>query len=272
MRRLALPLVALLILLVAPALSAHDLFIKMASYFPAPNQQVSATVLNGTFTTSENEITRDRLRDISLVGGGARKRIDTTSWSGSRDRKSSRVTVSVGASGTYVLGASTLPRELSLDGKDFNAYLEEEGLTSIVEARKAAGESDKPAKERYAKHVKAIFQVGTTKTSDALVALGYPAEIVPVENPYGLAIGADLTVRCLLGGWPAAGVTVLAGGRTASGSRIAEQSVRAGEDGIARIKLAEAGTWYVKFIRMQRRPGDTVDYQSQWATLTFAVR
>jgi uncharacterized protein DUF4198 len=272
MRRLPIALAALLVVLVAPVLTAHDLFLKLGAYFLTPNQRVSALVLNGTFTSSENSVTRDRLRDISLVGGGTRKRMDTTTWSASGDGKSSRVTVPVGAAGTYVLGASTLPRELELTAKEFIAYLEEEGLKEIADARKAAGEANNKAKERYAKHVKAIFQVGATHTNDASATLGYPAEIVPVQNPYALSVGAELSVRCLTGGWPAAGVTVIAGGRTNAGAPIATQSVKAGEDGLARIKLTSAGVWYVKFIRMERRPGDTVDYQSNWATLTFAVR
>jgi hypothetical protein len=275
MRRASRVIAVLLALGVAvlarPAL-AHDLFLKLTDYFVTPNQRVSAAVLNGTFTTSENSVTRDRLRDISLVTAGSRKRLDSTSWSYSRDNKSSRVSVPVGAAGTYVLGASTLPRELELAGKEFNAYLEEEGLTDVVDARRTAGELEKRSKERYAKHVKAIFQVGANRTNDASAVLGYPAEIVPIENPYSLAVGAELSLRCLSGGWPLAGVAVLAGGRTTSGAMIPVQKVRAGEDGVARITLSASGTWYVKFIRMERRPGDTVDYQSNWATLTFAVR
>jgi uncharacterized GH25 family protein len=270
MRRLT--FVVALLLVTAPTVVAHDLFLKLTDYFLTPGQRVTAAVLNGTFTTSENTVTRDRVRDISLVSAGARKRLDSTAWSYTRDSKASRLTFSVAAPGTYVLGASTLPRELEMDGKEFNSYLEEEGLSDVLDTRRGAGELEKRTRERYAKHVKAIVQVGAARTNDVSAALGYPAEIVPVENPYSLAVGAALSVRCLTGGWPVAGVTVLAGGRSATGARIPEQKVRAGEDGVARITLTSAGTWYVKFIRMERRPGDTVDYQSNWATLTFAVR
>jgi uncharacterized GH25 family protein len=106
------------------------------------------------------------------------------------------------------------------------------------------------------------------------VALGYPAELVPVENPYRLSAGATLHVRALLDGAPADRQVVLAGGRTASGTTIREHQSRTGPDGIARITLTDRGTWYVKFIRMTRVPaaaGDSVDYESRWATLTFAV-
>ena len=48
--------------------------------------------------------------------------------------------------------------------------------------------------------------------------------------------------------------------------------VRSDGEGVARIPLSAAGTWYIKFINMARVRGDTVDYESKWATLTFAVR
>jgi uncharacterized GH25 family protein len=271
MRRTAL-IVALLSLVVAPSLFAHDLFLKLTNYFLAPRQRVTVTVLNGTFTSSENNITRNRLKDISLFAARTRQRLDTSAWTASADKKSSRLTFDVGAPGTYVIGASTTPSELSMTAKQFNDYLAEDGLTSVLEARKTAGEADKNARERYSKHVKAIFQVGDAQTGDFTATFGYPAEIVPVANPYAQAVGSELAVRCLLAGFPAAGVEVLAGGTTKTGQPIPQQTAVAGADGVVRVKLTAAGAWYVKFIKMERRTGDKVDYQSTWATLTFGVR
>jgi uncharacterized GH25 family protein len=265
-------IVALLLFLVAPSLFAHDLFLKFTTYFLAPAQRVTVTVLNGSFTTSENTITRDRLRDISLVAARTRQRLDTSAWTASPDRKSSRLTFEVGAPGTYVIGASTKPLELAMEAKAFNDYLAEDGLTSVLEARKSAGEMNNKARERYSKHVKAIFQVGDVQTGDFAATFGYPAEIVPVANPYAQAVGSELAVKCLLSGFPAGGVEVLAGGTTKTGQPIPQQKTTSGADGVARVKLTSAGSWYVKFIKMERRTGDKVDYQSTWATLTFGVR
>jgi hypothetical protein len=41
---------------------------------------------------------------------------------------------------------------------------------------------------------------------------------------------------------------------------------------VARLSLGAAGSWYVKFIHMTRVAEPEVDYESKWATLTFAVR
>jgi uncharacterized GH25 family protein len=265
-------IVALAFVLVAAIpLAAHDLFLKLDTYVVAPNADVKVKVLNGTFTTSENGVTRDRIVDITLVAPDTVMRIDHSQWD--TVGKSSVLAIHTRGPGVYVVGASTKPRELKLEAKEFNAYLEEEGIRDILAARTKAGTFGDPARERYAKHVKALFRVGSATTGQFDRALGYPAEIVPIDNPYTLRPGMTLRVRCLVDGAPSAHQVVLAGGRTPSGARLTPITVTADSAGIASIRLRGRGTWYVKFIRMRPVTGDaSVDYESKWATMTFEVR
>lgn len=56
--------ILIVILLLAGSYSiagAHDLFLKFTSYFLQPNTRVSVSLLNGTFTQSENAVARDRM-------------------------------------------------------------------------------------------------------------------------------------------------------------------------------------------------------------------
>jgi hypothetical protein len=39
-----------------------------------------------------------------------------------------------------------------------------------------------------------------------------------------------------------------------------------------RIPITRPGHWYVKFVRMVPVSGKDVNYESEWATLTFEVR
>ena len=253
---------------------SHDLFLKPAAFVVAPNATVTLTALNGTFTTSEGTVTADRLIDLAVVGPAGRIRGDTALWRA--QGKASTWQAKVGATGTYVLGASLRPRLITLDGAKFNAYLADDGLPDILAARRASGESAKPATERYAKHVKALVQVGAERTATFGTVLGYPAELVPLDNPYAeTKAPRTLRVKAMVDGAPIADQVVLAGGRTASGARIAPQTVRTDTQGVATIAIGTRGVWYVKFIRMVRVPAaprDSVDYESKWATLTFAVR
>jgi uncharacterized GH25 family protein len=183
-----------------------------------------------------------------------------------------RVTIQTGAPGTYVVGISLLPKEITLKAKEFNAYLEEDGIPDILELRRTRGQMDKSARERYAKHVKAIIQVGDSITRGWDIRLGYPAEIIPLANPYTLMIGDSLPIVALVDRKPVAGLTVLAGFEPPGGK--AEQAVAVTTDstGRAAIKLTSAGKWYVKFIRMVPATAAGIDYESKWATLTFELR
>jgi hypothetical protein len=254
--------------------AAHDLFLKPDAFFVAPASTLQLTAMNGTLTTSEASVTANRLIDLAIVGPAGRTRGEMAAWTA--PGKASKWDVKVGAAGTYVLGASLRQRLITMKGPAFNDYLKEDGLPEILAARRAKGELAAPSTERYAKHVKTLVQVGDDRTPSYATVLGYPAELVPLENPYDVPHGARvLHVKALVDGKPVPDQVVLAGGRTSSGARIAEQRVRTDAHGVATIALATTGVWYVKFIRMVRVPAapkDSVDYESKWATLTFAVQ
>ena len=259
-----------LILVAVAVASAHDMFVKPARFFVGENAEVLVRVLNGTFSKSENSIARARVRDISVVGPAGREQLDTAAWSANGD--TSTFHVRTGAAGTYVIGVSTRPNAIALEAKDFNLYLRDDGIPDVLEARCRDDELEKPARERYAKHVKALIQVGEARSEHFATELGYPAELVPLDNPYALARGGPLRVRTLVDGQATANQFVLYGGRTPNGARLEQRSVRSDSAGVARIPLRGPGVWYVKFINMAQTPGDTVDYESTWATLTFQVR
>ena len=262
-------LTTMLLLVSATLLLAHDLFLKLETYFVPPNASIRVAVLNGSFSQSEGPVTPDRLLDLSLVGPVQRRALARTAWKPSGD--STWLTVQTGAAGTYVIGASLSPRQIALTADEFNSYLREDGIPDILNARTLNGELGVAVRERYQKHVKAVLQVGDTRTEAYATVLGYPAEIIPLSNPYAAKIGDTLAVRALVDGKPIASQMLLSGGER-DGQAIAENWARSDTAGVARFALTEAGKWYIKFIRMVPVSGDSVNYESKWATLTFEVR
>ena len=259
------------LLLVAIPLAAHDMFLRLSDYFVAPNSSVSVRLFNGTFVLSENSIAPDRLADIAVVSPAGRARIDVAQWNASGD--TSVYPITTGAAGTYVLGVSTKPRVLEMSGKDFNAYLRSDGIPDELAARRAQKRLNDRAKERYQKHVKALVQVGATPSAAFSTVLGYPAELVPIENPYTLKVGATLSLRVLVDGKPVANQFVQYGGLTAAGGRVAQRNVRSDAAGTVRIPLDRTGVYYVKFISMTRMADDPeANHASKWGSLTFAVK
>ncbi len=262
--------VTALSLTAATTLFAHDLFLIPEAFFIAPEGSVIVRVLNGSFEKSEGAVTAARIRDLSVVTPHTRTAPARDDWRVSGD--TAVFPVRVGGSGNYVIGLSTFDRTIRLEAKDFNEYLATEGSPAILLQRKRTGEDTLPARERYSKHVKTLLQVGDTRSSSFGTVLGYPAELVPVHNPYALRRGEVLRVRALLEGKPEADQLLFYGGRRADGTPVRERSVRTDRTGVASVRIPGSGRWYIKFIHMVKVSRDTVDYESKWATLTFGTR
>lgn len=258
------------VLVAVPAL-AHDLFLKLDNYFVAVNDKISIKILNGSFQASEGAVTFARMRDVSVVSPkGERtnpKEVDFT-----KDDKTSFLNLQPKEEGNYVVGLSTMTREIDLEAKDFNEYLSHDGIPDTLAERKRKKELTKKVRERYAKHVKIIFQVGGKQSDNYKTALGYPVEIVPVTNPYLLKSGNTFEFQCLKDGKPLVNQFVMTGREDADGKLIVGKNVRTDKNGIAKIKLDGAGKWYVRFINMTPLSDPQINYESKWATLTFELK
>jgi uncharacterized GH25 family protein len=267
-RRVLLALI--LVAALASTLFAHDMFLKLESYFLEPDATVTVPLLNGTFTTSENSIARPRIADIAVLGPAGRATFDTTVVTARND--STFFTLRTGAAGTYAIGVSTRPNIIAMAGEEFHEYLTEEGLAHVIAARRQAGTAGDSAREQYAKHVKAIVQVGEARSESFGAALDYAAELVPLDNPYDWKRGGALRFRAVVNGAPAPGLTVITGGRTASGARLPRRELRTAADGVVTLQPTDPGIWYLTFIHIGPVTAPDHNYASQWATITFQLR
>ncbi len=271
----------LLYLLIAFVLfSSHDMFLKLDTYFLQPNSATTIQLFNGTFDSSENIIARNRMVDVSLVVNGNRIQVDTTQW-----RESDGITMldfKTGDEGTGVAGVSTRPRNLAMTAKDFNEYLEHDGVLDMLDWRKQHHTLDQDAVEKYSKHVKTIFQVGDRKTGDWQTTLGYPIEFIPFSNPYDLELGDTIHFELLWQGEPLANQIVYVGlqGRAHSHDpdhpEEAHQhsfvtSVRTNAYGLLSVVITEDGFWYLRTIYLTESEEAGLTHESNWATLTFEV-
>ena len=249
---------------------AHDLFLKLDSFFVAVNQKVSVKVLNGSFMDSEGSVTFQRLKDLSVISP-ANVRMNPKETDFTKDDKTALLNLQPTEEGNYVVGLATMRRDIALKAKDFNGYLEEDGIPDVLAERKRKKMLNKDVKELYSKYVKTIFQVGDKQTESFKTTLGYAVELVPQQNPYSLKAGETIDVLCLKDGKPLANQFVMAGYEK-GGKAAAAENVRSDKNGIAKIKLSEKGKWFIKFIQMQKSTEKGFDYESKWTTLTFELR
>jgi hypothetical protein len=283
-RRVLITFAALSVAVVATA-RAHTMFLKLESYFLEPNSTAEVSLLNGDFDISENPITRDRMADVSVVGPQGVVHPPTSAW---RDTAAfhwnpdsldtSVLRFETKGAGTYLLGVSTTATVFELTAQEFNDYLVHDGIIDVTADREASGKMGNAAVERYSKHVKALIQVGDARTDEFSHELGYPAEFMPLQNPYELSVGDELQVRFLRAGKPVANQLVYANheynhAHDDAGGHVESVTTRTNSDGVATIPLSAGGRWYVRTIHMVETTSEAdVDYESNWATLTFEIR
>ena len=259
----------------APAFG-HELFLKAEKSVVPPASDQVITLINGAFDKSENSIGRERMQNVSIVANGATTNPPNSAWSDDIEKTVSILKYRAGDPGTYVIGLSTKPKILTLSAKDFIEYLKHDGVLDTLASFEKQSKLTQ-VRERYSKHVRAIVQVGDKKTADFAKPLGYPVEILLEQNPYDLKTGSELRFRVLFQGKPVANQFVKASydgfhGHDASGAHINAHELRTDKDGRAKLTLDKKGLWYISLIHMQQIKDPAADYESNWATATFAVR
>src|SRR6185436_4184023 len=96
--------------------------------------------------------------------------------------------VTVAGSGHVIVSATNRTQTTEMKAGEFTEYLEEEGLTDIIDARKQRGEASANAKERYTMYAKALLLSGAPDDGYSR-PVGTPIEIVPMVDPYRLKAG-----------------------------------------------------------------------------------
>jgi len=285
------PTIAVALLLAGAATAlAHDMYLKLESFHLEPNATATVSLLNGTFERSENAIARERMEDVSVVGPGGVVHPPTSAWhdvelyadtAETADSVDTAIlTFETGDAGTYIIGVSTRPTVFTLSAEEFNAYLEHDGVLDVLEDRERRGMLGDEATERYSKHVKALVQVGDARTDEFSIPLEYTIEFIPLRNPYELSVGDELEVRLVRDGEPVTDQLVYASyegyhahADTPEHQHTTAVNTRTDGRGIATIPLSAAGKWYIRTIHMVETTSEPdVDYESNWATLTFEIR
>ena len=264
--RLSFPKNILVLAGIIVLMSSHELFLKTDSHFLKEGQATELYLYNGTFDKSENVITRDRIQDAKVLGPDYEFIPSDSDYYDQENATYLKLTV--GKSGTYVAGISTLARNIELTAEEFKEYLEHEGLDRVVKERDMKGISNRAVVEKYSKHVKALLQVSDEHSEDYNRELNYPIEFIPLQNPYLLSVGEIIDFQLLYKGEPLANEVVHFSSDTAS--RVSASITD--DDGEFSFEIEKPGKWFVATIHMEESTEANLDYESNWATLTFEIR
>lgn len=163
--------------------------------------------------------------------------------------------------------------KIALADSLFHRYLIHEYLIDALDTREKPGRKHATERERYARSLKALVQVGPPGTTDRTFAkrLGHRIELVPSQNPYLLKPGAQLEARLFFEGGPMAKKVVMALHKEPDG-RFTELITYTDEAGFARFKLPYRGQWVLRTVHL--RPCDgcpDADWESFWTAFSFAI-
>ena len=183
--------------------------------------------------------------------------------------KGNNLTYKFDQEGTHVLTLESNEAFIELDGKKFNAYLEEDGIENILEERKKSGQLDNPSKEYYKRFAKLIVQAGTTTDDTYRKRIGFRYEIIPLTNPYTLKTGDYLECRVLWEDKPAAHTMVKVWSHV--GNRTFVQNIYSEDDGTIKFPISTRGPWMVSAVKMIHSEKKGADYQSLWTSVVFGI-
>lgn len=258
-------LVLLAGLTASSGLFAHECWLQPSRFTAFPNQKLTLQLNVGMNFQGEtrpfNAQRAARLTHFSAQG--------TTDWS-ARATGQTGLDFTLPAAGTHVLALDSGDSFITLEAEKFNAYLKEEGLTSVLTQRAQAGESNTPGKERYIRNIKTIIQAGSRPDDTWQVRTGQRLELVPLDNPGTLRPGGAFRVQLFFAGQPLADNLVRAWHR--EGEKLTVIDVRTSATGEAAFTLPASGPWMFSTVHMARVANDPkADWESLWGNLTFAV-
>lgn len=257
------------------ALRAHDFWIEPSSFEPMPGAAVGFHLAVGQQWAGD-PLPRSNQRIVRFVLAGPLGDTEGVAIAGVEGVDPAGL-ARVAGPGLYLAGYESNNAPLELEPQKFEDYLRLEGLDSIVAERARRGEAQSNSHEVYARCAKSLLRVAGEPTGKPdrgfSRVLGFTLELVPEQDPYASGAGVELPVRVLYQGKPLANVLVIAMRKAAPLQPVQERSDRQGR---VRLRLADPGTWLVKAVHMvrldaERAKGEAADWQSYWASLTFAL-
>jgi uncharacterized GH25 family protein len=251
------------VLLTAAALPAHDFWIEPSTFTPEANRVVPVRLLVGQKFRGEPIPRNAALIERFVLASAAGE-----SPVPGRDGADPAGVVRAGAPGLAILGYASRNSSVSLEAEKFEKYLGDEGLERVSAERRKRGETGKPARENFARCAKALLSVGGGGEAGADRPLGFRLELVAEKNPYAVPAPASLPLRLLYEGKPLAGALVVAIPYDAPDEA---RSARTDAAGRVSVDISRRGQWLIKAVHMIPSATPDADWQSLWASLTFAA-
>jgi uncharacterized GH25 family protein len=271
MKLFRLSLAGALLLLSTSLLLAHDYWLLASSFILKKGQTLTLRLLVGDDLEPEEERVFQRHKTVSFQLHTATGTEDLLPAA-----KDSTLPVLQKRLDFNGLGLISMERNFSrleMDSVKFHQYLIHEFLVDAMDAREQPGRKHRVERERYARAIKSLVQVGTPAATDATYRkrLGHKIELILLQNPYRLRPGDLLEAQLFFEGKPLVKKVLMALHKAPDGT-FTELITYTDDEGIARFKLKRPGPWVLRTTHLL--PCDDcpdVDWESFWTSYSFEL-
>ncbi|WP_375261116.1 DUF4198 domain-containing protein [Palleronia sp.] len=261
---------AIVLIILAAPVAAHEFWIEADDYTIAPGDQLSASLMVGQdFHGSSYAYIPVNFHRFDLAIGGE----DPHPVPG-RIGDRPALQTEIEADGLVTIIHVTRDYELTWDTwREFTDFVEHKAGAGVLEAHAQQGYPQEDVREVYTRYGKALVAVGEGAGDDR--AFGLPTEIVARENPYTGDLTDGLDVRLYYDEEPRADARIEVFSKSGPDDTRLE-TVRTDAEGRATIPV-EAGRTYLLNAVVFRQPSEELDlafdpmWETLWASLTFAV-
>ncbi len=252
--------------------SAHDFWLEPEQFLTVEAGRLEVTAKVGhADDVGEWPADPARVLALRLVSENGIK--DVQSELANR-RSQGRFGFSLPQPGVHVLTLESTGAISDLPAGQFNAYVEEEGLTPVAEHRSAEGLMQANGREVYSRRAKAIVVAGPLDggacNTQVLTPIGLTLEITPLVLPACLEPGASLPIEVRYRGVPLAGATLHLVRLGADAGDMGQWVT--GAQGTASLPYPGAGNWMLQSVWSAPLSGDPRgDYDTVFSSLSFSV-
>lgn len=271
LRTTALAVTALLV--AATVVDAHDTWLLPTRATVPPGLSVVFDLTSGMdFPANGSPIAADRVGSARLRLAGRSEPLPAPKLG----PKSLRFDVYLARPGIATIGVELAPRTLELEPKEVDEYLAEIGAADSVRYRYMAQPIPRRWRERYVKHATTYVRVASPvrpvpkADSSWATPTGMKFELVPERDPTALKAGDLMVVRLVRNGAPLANESIGLTGPGADGAKA--MSRRSDERGRVAFVIPRAGRWMFRATQLRHATSADLDWESDFATLTFVVR
>ena len=249
-------------------LSSHEFWLSPDKFIYQRTEKTTIRFLVGENFEGENwKGNNEKIQSLKLYYGGVSD--DLTKYIGNQEGDSLEMMIL--DEGINVVAYNSKNSFIQLEGKKFNDYLQEDGISDALEFRRENNELDGIGREQYQRCAKTIFQVGKITDKTFSVNTNLPLEIIPLSNPYLVKKNDSLAAKIIFQNNPLANYVIKIWHRDNDSTIQIEMLTN--ENGEIKFPVSPSGKWMISLVKMERLiKNDKADWQSYWGSLTWGYQ